>query len=272
MSLLTGLSASAQGYHCAADTVKAMELVRKFYEPGGDPAKKCAGIAEALVGVEYVPLSKQDTAGVAPVRVDGLDEMGFVNMVIAIAKTAVSPGHTRLKDLEDMLVKVTFRRGEPDGFPTRMFYPSEWTVDNKARGNVKELTEDYSDLFKTKSLESVTRNRDQYPALKDSLTFDRQKMVEMGYRTHKIPHMKRESSDWKNVHADLRDGDLLMLLSSNPNLDVFELGFIVSREDGFHFIHASEKEGKVVEESEPLGRYIKRNSKQTYGWRWLRVM
>ncbi len=266
------VSVSAQGFHCAEDTVKAMEIIRKFYEPGGDPAQKCAGIAELLVGSQYEALAKQDTAGIAQIRLDGMDEMGFVNMVIALAKTATSPGHARLKDLEDMLIKVTFRRGEPDGFSTRMLYPSEWAVDNKARGNIKELTENHSDQFKTKSLESVTRNRDLYPALKDSATFERQKMVEMGYRTHKIPHMKRESSDWKQIQAELKDGDLLMLLSSNPNIDVFEIGFIIKRDDGFHFVHASESAGKVVEEPEPLGRYIKRNSKSTYGWRWMRVI
>lgn len=262
---------SAQSFHCAEDTVKAMEIVRSFQDPGGDPSKICGPIAERLVGVEYVPLTRLDEKGEAPLRLDGLDEMGLVNTVIALARTATSPGFLRLNDLIANLESMTFRRGEPNGFPSRLIYPSDWAVDNKSRGHVKELTETYSDVFKTKSLEYVTRNREHYPALKDSANFERQKMIEMGYRTHKIPHMKRESSDWKEIHAELRDGDLLMLLSSDPALDVFEIGFIVKRDDGFHFIHASEEAGKVVEETEPLGRYIKRNSKKTYGWRWMRV-
>ena len=54
-----------------------------------------------------------------------------------------------LKDLEVMLERLTFRRGEANGFPTRMLYGGDWVVDNHSRGNVKDLTEDYSTSFKT---------------------------------------------------------------------------------------------------------------------------
>jgi hypothetical protein len=268
----TGFSAEAQRFHCEADTAKAMEIIREFYNPGGDPAKICGPIAEKLKGVAYVPISKEDSIGVAEIRLDGFDDFAFVNMVAALAKTATSPGYSRPKDLEIMLEKLTFRRGEANGFPTRMMYGGDWIVDNRSRGNVKELTEDYSEHFKTKSLDWVCRHRGEFAALKDSATYERQRMVEFGYRTFKIPHMKRESSDWKQVNPDIQDGDLIMLLTPEPDRDVWEMGYVVRRDDGLHFIHASERDGKVVEESEPLGRYIKRHSKEVYGWRWLRIL
>lgn len=268
----TGFSAEAQRFHCEADTAKAMEIIREFYNPGGDPAKICGPIAEKLMGVAYVPISKEDSIGVAEIRLDGFDDFAFVNMVAALAKTATSPGYSRPKDLEIMLEKLTFRRGEANGFPTRMMYGGDWIVDNRSRGNVKELTEDYSEHFKTKSLDWVCRHRGEFAALKDSATYERQRMVEFGYRTFKIPHMKRESSDWKQVNPDIQDGDLIMLLTPEPDRDVWEMGYVVRRDDGLHFIHASERDGKVVEESEPLGRYIKRHSKEVYGWRWLRIL
>lgn len=268
----SGFSAEAQRFHCEADTAKAMEIIREFYNPGGDPAKICGPIAEKLKGVAYVPISKEDSIGVAEIRLDGFDDFAFVNMVAALAKTATSPGYSRPKDLEIMLEKLTFRRGEANGFPTRMMYGGDWIVDNRSRGNVKELTEDYSEHFKTKSLDWVCRHRGEFAALKDSATYERQRMVEFGYRTFKIPHMKRESSDWKQVNPDIQDGDLIMLLTPEPDRDVWEMGYVVRRDDGLHFIHASERDGKVVEESEPLGRYIKRHSKEVYGWRWLRIL
>jgi hypothetical protein len=269
---LSTLPGMAQKFHCEADTAKAMEIIREFHNPGGDPAKICGPVASRLVGVPYVQVTKEDSLGVAEIRLDGFDDFSFVNMVAALAKTATSPGHSRAKDLEMALEKLTFRRGEADGFPSRMVYGGDWIVDNRARGNVKELTEDFSNNFKTKSLDYVGRHRDEYVALKDSATYERQRMVEFGYRTFKIPHMKRESSEWKQVGPEIQDGDLIMLLTPEPDRDVWEMGYVVRRDDGLHFIHASERDGKVVEEPEVLGRYIKRHAKEVYGWRWIRIL
>ena len=153
-----------------------------------------------------------------------------------------------------------------------MVYAADWIVDNKSRGLVTEITENYSDSFKTKSLDFVTRNRGKYASLKDSSTYEAQKMVEMGFRTHKIPHMKRESSGNKDVAADLREGDIVMVMTNDPLLDTLTIGFLKKRDDGMHLIHVSREAGKVVEEEEPLPRFMKRNAKNTYGWRWLRIL
>lgn len=266
-----GNRATAQMFHCENDTAKAMELVRKYHSPGADPSKLCGDIAAEFVGVDYVPVTKEDSLGVAEIRVDGFDEMSFVNMVSAIAKLATSPGNAWPKDLWMVLENVTFRRGERNGFPSKMLYAGDWILDNRSRDNVKELTEDYSDNFKTKSLEYASRHRSEYAALKDSATYDRQKMVEFGYRTFKIPHMKRESVGWKDVSSDLRDGDIMVVLSNAPDTDINRIGFIKKRDDGFHLIYASEKDGKVVEDKEPLLRMMRKLAKETYGWRWLRL-
>ncbi len=265
-------TASGQKIHCPEDTVVAMEVIREFHNPGGAPGKITGKIAEKFVGTPYAPITKLDSVGEVEIRLDGFDEFSFVNTVAALAKISTSPGHARPKDLEIMLEQLTFRRGEPDGFPSRIVYGGDWVVDNRSRGNVKELTEDYSDNFKTKSLEWVSRHRDEYAALKDSATFERQKMVEFGYRTFKIPHLKREAADSKKIVAELQEGDLIMILGNQADKDVWEMGYLIQRPDGMHLIHVSEKEGKVVEEAEPLGRYIRRYAKEVYGWRWLRIL
>lgn len=270
--LVVSLTVGAQRYHCAEDTVKAMSILREFTKPGSDPGKLCGMIAERLIGQPFAPITQQDSLGMVEIRLDGFDDFAFVNSVAALAKIATSPGGMHLKDLEVMLEKLTFRRGESNGFPTRMLYGGDWVVDNHSRGNVKDLTEDYSANFKTKSLEYVGRHPQEYAALKDSATLERQKMVEFGYRTFKIPHMKREMADSKGVLEDMHDGDLVMLLTNHPEKDILSMGYVIKRADGFHLIHISDKDGKIVEEQETLGRYIKRNSKEIYGWRWLRII
>ena len=134
-----------------------------------------------------------------------------------------------------------------------------------------ELTESFSRLFKTKSLDYLTRHRSEFPALADSAAFDRQKMIEMGFRSHKIPYMKRQSFEWKDVESEMADGDIVMMLGNNPEFDWLAVGFVIQKEDGFHLLHASPEEGKVVLEEMPLSRYVKKYAGQIYGYRWFRL-
>lgn len=271
LAILANNQAHGKYYNSETDTLKAMEVVRKYYSPGATPSDLCDDIAMEYVGTKYVPITKQDTLENSQIITDGFDEMTFVNFVCASAKLATSPGYARPQDLSKILDQISYRHGQPEGFPSRMNYAADWILDNKSRGNIKELTEDYSDSFKTKSLDYVSRHRDEFSALKDSSTYDKMRMVEFGYRTFKIPHLKRESIQWKDISADLKDGDLIVLLSNEPDKDIYNIGFVKKSDDGFHLIHASEKEGKVVYEKEPLARYVKRNAKSIYGWRWVRV-
>lgn len=262
---------SAAGVHCDADTTRIMMLVRENHNPGGNPGELAGKIAESFIGTPREEVTMTDSTGHVSVRVDAFDDLSFLNTVVAISRLATSPGHKRVNEFESELENVSYRRGVDKGFPSKMLYISDWVVDNKSRNNVKELTENYSDQFRSKSLEKITHNRERYAALRDSATFEDQKMVEMGFRTHKVPHLKREQAGYKDVMDDLRDGDIVVLLSPDKETDYLEIGFIRKRADGFHFIHPSSITGKIEEEKETLDRYLRRNAKRTYGWRWLRL-
>lgn len=271
--LTIGVAVKAEAFRIAddTDTTKVMTLVRENFNPGGDPASIAGKVAESLIGAKREEVTMNDSVSTLLIRTDAFDDMGFLNMVTAISRLATSPGHKRMNEFAKELENVTFRRGEEKGFPSRMIYFSDWVVDNKARNNVKELTEYYSDQFRTKSLEKVTRNREKYAALKDSATYEDQKMVEMGFRTHKVPHLKREQAAHKEILSEMRDGDIVVLLTSDPQTDALDIGFVRKRDDGFHLIHPSVDSATIVEESETLDRYLKRIVKRTYGWRWLRL-
>ncbi|MDE6297497.1 MAG: DUF1460 domain-containing protein [Muribaculaceae bacterium] len=270
ISVVYGVESHAR-YHCSADTSKVMNLVREFYSPGGDPGEIAGNVAEALKDVPYEEVIKNDSIGYNLVKADGFDDITFIDIVSAVSRLATSPGHKRINEFEKELENISYRRGGDKGFPSKMIYISDWIVDNKARNNVKELTENYSDQFRTKSLEKISRNRESYAALKDSAVYEAQKMVEMGFRTHKVPHLKREQAGSKEIIDEMRDGDIVVMLTSDPTTDALETGFVRKRGNGFHFIHPSAAAGKVVEEDDTLDRYIKRNAKRIYGWRWIRL-
>lgn len=271
LSAMTCTGAQAVRTHCAADTASAIRAVRSVAAPGAAPSTVAAALASSLVGIPYESAMRTDSTGRLQLRLDAFDEISFVNTVAALAKAATQPGSARIGDIEEALVSMSCRRGEENGFPSIMAYGADWAIDNKGRGNISELTESYSELFKTKSLDYLTRHREEFPALADSAAFDRQKMLEMGFRSHKIPYMKRQSFEWKDVMEEMADGDIVMFLGNNPEFDWVTMGFVVRKDDGFHLVYASPEQGKVVIEEMSLSRYVKKNAARIYGYRWFRL-
>lgn len=266
-----GLSLSAVRIHAPADTVKLNTMISTMRESGGKVSEKMSEVATAFLGTPFGETIKNDSLGNVVINLSEFDDIDFLNSVLAMSMTLTSP-NPRWREYGANLEKVGYRRGVDKGFPTKMVYGGDWIVDNISRGNVKELTEyDNNPNFKTKSLEYVTRHRDQYKALGDSAVFADMKMVEMGFRTHKIPHLKKEWASRPAIISDMKDGDIVMLLSNDPEYDVYLTGIVKMREDGPHLIYVSKEAGKVIEDANPLFRQIKKETKRIYGWRWLRA-
>lgn len=262
---------SAVRIHNASDTVMVNSMITKFSEPGGKVSAKVGPVAEAFSGIAYAETTKNDSVGSVVINLSEFDDIDFLNSVLAMAKTLTGP-NPRWREYAANLENVGYRRGVDKGFVTKMIYGGDWIVDNVFRGNVKELTEyDNNPSYKTKSLEYITRHREEYKALSDSATYADMKMVEMGFRTHKIPHLKKEWASKEPILADMRDGDIIFFLTNDPEYDIYLIGIVKMREDGPHLIHVSKEEGKVIEDPQILPRHIKKETKRIYGWRWLRA-
>lgn len=253
------------------DTVTAGVLVKDIKSAGGSFGDKVAMAALRLEGIPAGEALDNDSIGAAVIGFSQLDDLGFVNSSLALAM-ASETSLAAWRDYGDALVGVSRRKGVDNGFAGKMIYGSDWVGDNIYRGNLVELTERYSggNTFRTKSLDKVTFEKEKYPALSDSTCYDAVRMIEMGFRTHKIPHLKKETISKKEILGDMRDGDIVILLGNDPRFDYYDIGIVKMRADGPHLVHVNETVGKVMEESEPLVRWMKRETKRFYGYRWLR--
>ena len=117
-------------------------------------------------------------------------------------------------------------------------------------------------VFTSRTLDHITRNRENYPALADSATFERVQLLEMGYRVHKIPYMKRESIGKKGVIELLKDNDILIIIDKSKDNDFLDAGFIRLVEGRPYLLHASEVSGKVGLDPEPLSDMMKLRAKR----------
>ena len=256
-------------YSSPQDSAKAMALVEKAME-ADNYGDKIVAAAKALQGVKRGRAADNDSIGTVVVRLDSLSQREFIYMALSAAKAALRSVPS-IKDFEAALIDISRRKGQDEGFASQFFYGSDWIVDNVYRGNLKEMTE-YLDggSSRTKTLDYVSRHSNEFPALADSATMEKIRLVEYGYRSHRIPHLKKQSIGNKIVKELLQNGDIIIMSPPETDFDIYDIG-IVSMENGEpYLIHISRETNEVTLDPYPLTRLFKIESQFFYGYRWLR--
>lgn len=259
--------AELKGSDCAS---KIELLISGAREHGGSVAGRTGVAADLMAGSRYEKTSHLDSVdGPMKICLDAMDEFEFIEYAIAAAKASLKPG-ARQRDFISELQGIRYRRGENNGFTSRLRYASDWIADNCYRNGLQEVTYDLpGNVFTSRTLDNITRNKMDYPALSDSVTLERMEMLEMGYRAHKVPYMKRETIGKKNVVEHLRDNDIIVIVDRSA--DFLDIGFIRIQEGRPFIMHASRKEGVVKLEKEPLSELMKLRAKEITGYRVLRL-
>lgn len=230
--------------------------------------KRISAAALSLVGTDCC--TKTDSTAFSYVAgPEKRDLLSLVNLCMAAQKT-VDESYGRLYEFDKNYAGLSCRKGEYSGFASRLLYSSEWITDNIYRGNVKELTENYTDgsTFRTKSLDFISHNKEQFPELADSAVFEKVKMIEMGLRTYRVPHLKKQNINRRNVGGEMQSGDILVMLSPQSDKDTFECGIVVDSEEGYDLVYIDTNTCRV--EKVPVNTYFKKKGQNFYGYRWLR--
>lgn len=274
-SLASGYALDVQmpAVHCSEDTVRVNDLLGKLRSSGGSLGDRMAMAAKLLKETPGDHYYTTDSIAALRINVDSFSPLMFVNTVAALAKASMKSGYTDWRTFAAEFEDISTRRGKDTGYASIMFHTSDWINDNVSRGNVKELTENFSGgvVARTKSLDEMTRFRQNFPALADSATFEKVRMNEMGYRTHRIPTLKKETIKKKEILDELKNGDVVILVPSRDGIDFYDIGIVEMEDDGPHFIHLSPSEGKITEE-EVLTRYFPLMTKYFQGYRIIRMV
>lgn len=269
MMATSALTARAQGYdrervrfhNEATDTVRINEVLAKAGAADlRTPGQRIAFIGRQFIGTPYVGHTLEGDQEWLTVNVDELDCTTFVETVAALAKT-VGEGRSSWRDFVYNLEQIRYRGGEMDGYGSRLHYISDWIVDNSYRGNMEDATTMFGAYsFMVKTIDFMSQNRKNYPALADSATFERIKGVEQGLHNHRFPYIRTRNLGSKDVRRQFRNGDMVGLTSNLKNLDVYHMGIIVLGDDGEPYLmHASSSLGKVTVTEVPLAAFMKRN-------------
>lgn len=278
LSLLAGIGSmhaidlsQVRFFNEETDTAKINAILSECMEDNiKTPNGRIGQIARMFIGTPYVAHTLEGDSEMLTVNLDQLDCTTFVETVAALALTT---GERRgsWRDFLYNLERIRYRNGQLDGYPSRLHYICDWIVDNVYRGNISEVTRNFPrHNYTIKTIDFMSANRDRYPALRDSTVLERIKNVEIGYRNHRYPYIKKSDLYDKNVKAAFKDGDIVALTSNIKNLDVTHMGIIVIRDGEPYLLHASSSLGKVVITDQPLQEFMKKNNSLT-GLRVIRL-
>lgn len=221
-----------------------------------DPGTRTMAIAEMLTGTPYAADPIEGTREQLTVRLDSMDCTTFVETVLALEMT-LEEQRSSWRDFIYNLERLRYRNGNVGTYSSRLHYFSDWVIDNTHRGILQEVTDRLgaNTKWQVKTLEYMTRNRSQYPALAYDEEYERMKNAEIGYRSHRYPYIK--PIDTKAVR--LRDGDVVAMTTKRQGLDVQHVGLIKIKDGTPYLMHASKPAGKVLIEERPLADYLRRN-------------
>lgn len=243
----------------ASDTTRITELLSSVVDikNGGE---RVAAIGRRFMGTPYVAHTLEGETEQLTVNLDELDCTTFVETVMALAYTA-GEGRTTWRDYVYNLQRLRYRGGTLDGYASRLHYICDWAIDNVHRGNFRDVTNNFpSYSYVVRTINFMSENRDKYPALSDSLQYERIKSIELGYNNHRFPYIKTGALNDKATRAAFRNGDVVALVSKLRNLDVTHMGIILVQDGVPYLLHASQSGGRVEVSQLPLAEYMKKNS------------
>lgn len=282
--LCVAVSKAAQGVvYTKADSAKVVSLL-------SEARKQKRGtnlmlyFARQFLGVPYVAhtLDREREERLV-VNLRELDCTTFIETVTALALCA-SHGETTFRAYCERLRRVRYIGGEV-AYTRRKHYFTVWIEDNVRQGIVERIEPTAADLRSERhpftatqrlSVNYMTSHSKAYTMLSahpgwlpEIRTMERT-MDGKQYRF--IPKTALRSTKANNqlLRRYIKDGDIIVILTSIAGLDTSHIGMAVWHSDGLHMLNASSVHKRVVIEPMLLATYMAKHPKQR-GIRLVRV-
>ncbi len=244
-------------FHCKNDTIKINQLLEDGLKSNIETANALMVFyANKLLDTPYVAHTLEGENELLTINIDQLDCTTFVETLYALTRTTLSH-RTAWRDYANNLESIRYRNGVMSDYSSRLHYMSDWIVNNSARGNVKDVTPNFKSCkYMVKTIDFMTKHRDAYPSLKDSVQFEKTRNFEIGYRSHRFPYIKKESINSKDTKHSFKSGDIIGMVTKIEGLDISHLGIVVKENDELYFINASMSGKKVQLEKKTFHKYL----------------
>jgi hypothetical protein len=214
-------------------------------------------IAEQWVGCRYLVGSLEGTGEQLRYRFDGFDCFTLVESALVLHH--LSPEDSP-QQFEVELQQWRYREGELKGYGSRLHYTLEWLVQAVARGKLKDITPTIpGHQCGQKPIHFMSSHVKGYRGLSDPEAL--RLVQEAEVRLSQTTFCQMDLETLSDHLGCLLDGDVLILYSCVPGLDVAHLGLVAQGKGPQPgFLHASSKSRAVCWETNLLD-YLKKYPK-----------
>lgn len=233
------------------------DALARFGEPAKtDPGNMMVRVARFFLETPYVAqtLEVSDTEKLV-VNLREMDCTTLAETSLALTRTLRSknPGFERFTS---ELEKIRYRGGIRNGYPSRLHYFSDWIHDNEQKGIVKNVSQEIAHIVVPNQVNFMSTHYQSYPALKTHPELISQIVLqEYAISNRKCWYIPRNKLP--EFESKLHDGDILGITTAIEGLDVSHVVIAWRINGKIRFIHASQKENKVVVSKETLVEYLK---------------
>lgn len=197
-----------------------------------------------------------------------LDCTTFVELAAAI--TMCREHGNRFESVCRNIEMLRYRNGIRDGYCSRLHYISWWIEDKAKQDAIEEVYTKAHTARQLLELNFMSRHSDKYkwlknnPELRDCIA---EREEEFGSRA--IRYIPKQCIT-ALCQEDIKDGDIISIVTSVEGLDVTHLGFACWHGNELHMIHASSSAGRVIYDTTSLKDYMEKQ-KSHLGIRVFRI-
>jgi len=216
-------------------------------------------IGLSFLGTPYVVASLEN--GLEEKMVINLRELDcttFAENCLALART-VKAGKTDFQSFVSELVRIRYRDGIRNQYPSRLHYFVEWISNNQDK-RIIDGTPNQNGVKSNKVINYMSTHPANYPVLKEhpelipAIAEQEKALTRTGF-------MFFPKNDIPNLYKHLQHGDIIALTSSIEGVDVNHVGIILKKGNEFYLLHAPLSGKKVLISDGPITDFIKPNSK-----------
>lgn len=273
IALLCCLSCLQLSHASESDSIKICKLLEEFKRYSQEEGV-VSYFAKKFVGIPYVAhtLEVNDEEQLV-VNLRQMDCTTYVETVVSLA-LCVQNGQFTYQDYINALRNLRYRNGVIDGYGSRLHYFSDWIDNNENMGFVKEVQSPNPPFsaIQVLNLDFMSKHPHSYKALRISpYLVEEIRETEINLNGKKMNYIPKSSlANTSLLRKVVRNGDILAVVTNVKGLDIAHLGIALWRKDGLHMLHASSKQGRVVEDNNTLRTYLNGN-KSFLGIRVLRL-
>lgn len=214
-----------------------------------------ARLGRTFVGTTYTPgVLEAEGPERLIINLRELDCVTYVENILAMSRL-IKARNADYNAYKAQLVRIRYRGGVLDGYPSRLHYFSDWIHDNGVKGVVRDLTRELGGTRDSERINFMSANPASYRQLAEAPNMAGIKRAELEINRRQRYYIPQDRI--ARVEDQIQDGDIIAITTTVKGLDVSHTGIAIRVDGRVHLMHAP-LVGKSVEISElPLAERIK---------------